>query len=74
MIGQRTGNVLGLVPSRGVSKGVPGKNVLTTDGVHMNGEGNKIMARGVLKAMGASDAQLKKAEEAWAKPAADAVK
>ena len=46
-------------------KGEPGKNVLTVDGVHMNAEGNKIMAKGVLKALGASDAQLKKAEEAW---------
>lgn len=47
------------------TKGVPGKNVLTTDGVHMNPEGNKIMARGVLKAFGATDAELKKAEDAW---------
>ncbi len=51
------------------TKGVAGKNVLTTDGVHMNGEGNKIMARGILKALGANDAQLKKAEDAWTKPA-----
>ena len=51
------------------TKGVPGKNVFTTDGVHMNTEGNKIMARGVLKALGANEAQLKKADEAWAKPA-----
>jgi lysophospholipase L1-like esterase len=47
------------------TKGVPGKNVFTTDGVHMNPEGNKIMARGVLKAFGASDAELKKAHDAW---------
>jgi lysophospholipase L1-like esterase len=47
------------------TKGVPGKNVLTTDGVHMNPEGNKIMARGVLKALGANEAELKKAEDAW---------
>jgi lysophospholipase L1-like esterase len=46
-------------------KGEPGKNVLTTDGVHMNAEGNKLMARGVLKALGANEAELKKAEEAW---------
>lgn len=46
-------------------KGVPGKNVLTTDGVHMNAEGNKLMAREVLKAIGANDAELKKAEDAW---------
>lgn len=44
----------------------PGKNTVTSDGVHMNAEGNKLMARGVLKAFGLDDAQLKKAEEAWA--------
>ena len=44
----------------------PGKNTVTGDGVHMNYEGNKIMARGVLKAFGCDDAQLKKADEAWA--------
>lgn len=43
----------------------PGKNVFTVDGVHMNTEGNKIMARGVLKAFGLDAAQLKKAEVAW---------
>ena len=51
------------------TKGVVGKNVLTTDGVHMNPEGNKVMARGVSKAFGASEAELKKAEDAWAVPA-----
>ncbi len=48
----------------------PGKNAFTSDGVHMNGEGNKLMALGVLKALGLDDAQLKKAQEAW--PALDA--
>jgi lysophospholipase L1-like esterase len=48
------------------TKGVPDKNVLTTDGVHMNAAGNKLMARGVLQALGATQAELKKAEEAWA--------
>jgi lysophospholipase L1-like esterase len=47
------------------TKGVPGKNVLTTDGVHMNPAGNKLMAIGVLKAFGANEAELKKAEDAW---------
>jgi lysophospholipase L1-like esterase len=28
----------------------PGKNVFTTDGVHMNTEGNKVMATGIYKA------------------------
>ena len=44
----------------------PGKNTITRDGVHMNPEGDKIMARGILKAFGLDDAQLQKAEEAWA--------
>lgn len=43
----------------------PGKNAFTGDGVHMNGEGNKLMALGVLKALGLDEAQLKKAQEAW---------
>ncbi len=43
----------------------PGKNMLTTDGVHMNTEGNKLMAIGVLKAFGLNDSELKKAESAW---------
>jgi lysophospholipase L1-like esterase len=43
----------------------PGKNAFTGDGVHMNGAGNKLMALGVLQALGLSDAQLKKAQESW---------
>ena len=43
----------------------PGKNVFTTDGVHMNTAGNKLMALGVLKAVGCDAAQLKKAQAAW---------
>ena len=43
----------------------PGKNAFTSDGVHMNGEGNKLMALGVLRALGCDEAQLKKAESAW---------
>jgi hypothetical protein len=42
-----------------------GKNAFTVDGVHMNTEGNKIMATGILQAFGLDAAQLKKAEEAW---------
>ena len=34
--------------------------VLTSDGVHMNGEGNKLMAIGVLQAFGLNAAELKK--------------
>jgi lysophospholipase L1-like esterase len=54
----------------------PGKKILTGDGVHMNGDGNKLMATGVLKAFGLDAAQLAKANEAWveltAKAAAEA--
>ena len=45
----------------------PDKKVLTGDGVHMNTEGNKLMAVGVLKALGLDAAQLGKAQEAWGK-------
>jgi lysophospholipase L1-like esterase len=43
----------------------PGVKVLTSDGVHMNTEGNKLMAIGVMKAFGLSDAELDKAKTAW---------
>ena len=43
----------------------PDKKVLTSDGVHMNGEGNKLMATGVLRAMGLDDAAMAKARESW---------
>ena len=44
----------------------PGKNYLTGDGVHMAPAGNRMMATGVLKGFGLSEAQLAKAHEAWA--------
>ena len=44
----------------------PAEKVLTSDGVHMNTEGNKLMATGVLQAFGLDAAQLKKAQAAWA--------
>ena len=40
-------------------------NPLTCDGVHMNPEGNMLMARGVLEGFGMSPAQLGKFEAAW---------
>lgn len=43
----------------------PNVKVLTSDGVHMNAEGNKLMATGVLKAFGLNDAELAKAKAAW---------
>lgn len=41
------------------------KNRLTTDGCHMNPEGNRMMARGVLRAFGFEDAEMIKAEKNW---------
>jgi len=38
---------------------------LTSDGVHMNPLGDRMMARGILKAFGLSDAQIKTADEVW---------
>jgi lysophospholipase L1-like esterase len=45
---------------------MPEAKVLTTDGVHMNADGNRLMAVGVLRAFGLGDAELQKAQEAWA--------
>lgn len=41
------------------------ENILTSDGVHMNPAGNKLMAEGVLTAFGLDAAQIKKAKAAW---------
>ncbi len=43
----------------------PQVKVLTSDGVHMNAEGNKLMAVGVLKAVGLNETELDKAKSAW---------
>lgn len=43
----------------------PSVKVLTSDGVHMNAEGNKLMAVGVLKALGLNDSELDKAKASW---------
>ena len=43
----------------------PNVKVLTSDGVHMNVEGNKLMAVGVLQALGLSAAELDKAKASW---------
>jgi len=43
----------------------PGTNQMTGDGVHMNPAGNKVMARGVLRAFGLGKPMLAKAEDAW---------
>ena len=44
----------------------PNVKVFTTDGVHMNIEGNKLMAVGVLQALGLNAAELDKAKASWA--------
>lgn len=40
-------------------------NLLTNDGVHMNGDGNQMMALGVLRAFGLGDAELRAVQESW---------
>jgi len=40
--------------------------VLTHDGIHMNPAGDEMMATGVLKAFGLSEAQLDKVQKSWA--------
>jgi lysophospholipase L1-like esterase len=49
----------------GIKAGGPPGRVLTSDGVHMNGAGDQLMAQGVLQALGLSEAQLAKAREKW---------
>jgi len=39
--------------------------VVTVDGVHMNPIGNRMMASGVLRALGLNDDQIAKAEQTW---------
>ena len=43
----------------------PNEKVLTSDGVHMNVEGNKLMAIGVLQALGLNAAELDTAKASW---------
>ncbi len=43
----------------------PDKKIYTVDGVHMNTEGNKLMATGVLQALGLNLAQIGKAKASW---------
>lgn len=40
-------------------------NILSSDGVHMLGSGNRVMAKGVLKAFGLNDNQIRKAVTEW---------
>ncbi|MCX5846169.1 MAG: SGNH/GDSL hydrolase family protein [Deltaproteobacteria bacterium] len=39
--------------------------LLTSDGVHMNPAGDKVMAEGILRAFELNHAQIKKAQDAW---------
>ena len=41
------------------------RNKLTSDGCHMNKLGNVMMAKGVLRAFGLSEAKISKAEKSW---------
>src|SRR6185436_6679162 len=49
------------------SENKPNQKVLTSDGVHMAREGDRLMATGVLMALGLDSGQLKNAEQAWNK-------
>ncbi len=42
-----------------------GGKLLTRDGVHMNADGNKMMATGLLKSFGLDAEQIKKAQASW---------
>jgi lysophospholipase L1-like esterase len=46
-------------------KGAKKGKQLTSDGVHMNGLGNHMMAKGVLRAFGSTDKQLTASAEEW---------
>jgi lysophospholipase L1-like esterase len=41
------------------------KNKLTTDGCHMNTQGNAMMAKGILRAFGLSEDKILAAEQSW---------
>ncbi|MCF7956995.1 MAG: hypothetical protein K9M57_00965 [Phycisphaerae bacterium] len=50
---------------KGLPKGAPKGTQLTGDGVHMNAYGNIMMATGILKAFGVSDAKLAELDKRW---------
>ncbi|MBI1390195.1 MAG: G-D-S-L family lipolytic protein [bacterium] len=43
----------------------PDQKLLTVDGVHMNPRGNRLMAREILRALGAEGGQIAQAEKRW---------
>ncbi len=48
------------------------KNKLTTDGCHMNRQGNMMMARGILRAFGLPEAKISAATDRWSAAGKDA--
>lgn len=44
------------------------KNLMTIDGVHMNGRGNRVMARSIAEALGASPQEIRRANWRWELP------
>ena len=68
----RLADLNGMFQERIKAENKPEKKVLTSDGVHMNAEGDKLMAAGVLTALGLDAAQMKKAQDAWVVLAAEA--
>jgi lysophospholipase L1-like esterase len=52
------------IKAAGNTTGKPGR-LLTSDGVHMNPDGDQLMAATILRAFGFSDTQLAKARQAW---------
>lgn len=41
------------------------ENVLTTDGVHMNPDGNRLMAREIFRSLGATPGELERVQRLW---------
>ncbi|MFA6563342.1 MAG: GDSL-type esterase/lipase family protein [Verrucomicrobiia bacterium] len=52
------------IKASGNTTGKPGR-LLTSDGVHMNPDGDQLMAATILRVFGLTDAQIKKAQQVW---------
>lgn len=63
----RLADVNAMFQERIKAENKPKQKVLTSDGVHMAREGDKLMAMGVLRALGLDSAQLTTAQDAWVK-------
>ena len=68
----RLADLNAIFQQRIISENKPEQKVLTVDGVHMNAEGDKLMATWVLMAFGLDSEQIKKADAAWQVLAAEA--